>query len=131
MSYNFNAKNVACLAFKEIKYKPEEIKILIIGMNETAKKINEEVKKKCSNIYCTNQNLDSTNENKLIDPTHLKEEICKMDIVFVTENKPIINKNMLILMSTETIIVDLTKEKNSIDYESAKKLKIKVIKVEI
>lgn len=147
MSYNFFIEK----ALKEIKYDLSEIKIMIIGTGSVANEINENLKNKCSEIYFVprkdNKIKDSKNENrklkdieikepKIIELKNIKEEICKMDIVFITENICNIDKNVLILMSNETVIVDLTKvnenynneeTKKCVDLESARKLGIKVI----
>lgn len=133
MSYNFlKEKEAMEKALKEIKYDLSEIKIMIIGSGNLALEINNNLKNKCNEIYFATtevkSNYEITKDLKTISLSNIREEICKMDIVFITENIFKIDKNILILMSNETVIVNLTKNDN-VDLESAKKLKIKVIKI--
>ena len=64
---------------------------------------------------------------KEIPLENLKENICKMDIVFNTIPYKILDKSTLILMSKETLIIDLASAPGGVDYEVAEKLGIKAI----
>lgn len=57
----------------------------------------------------------------------MRENICKMDIIFNTIPIQIIDKNLLILMNKETLIIDLASFPGGVDYEASKKMEIKAI----
>ena len=57
----------------------------------------------------------------------MKNNLCKMDLIFNTVPFQILDKSTLILLNRNTLIIDLASAPGGVDYDIAKKLGIKAI----
>ena len=57
----------------------------------------------------------------------MKNNLCKMNIIFNTVPTQILDKSTLILLNKNTLIIDLASAPGGVDYKTAEKLGIKAI----
>ena len=126
------AEGAIQIAMEETTYTLSECKVLVLGFGRVGKILCDRLKGIAKEVYC-----EARKEKDLawikaygykpIPLEKLKENICKMDVVFNTIPYKILDKHTLILMSNETLIVDLASNPGGVDYDVAEKLGIKAI----
>lgn len=103
--------------------------VLVLGFGNVGKTLCKKLKDMGANVYA-----EARKETDLawievygynpVPLEKIKENICKMDIVFNTIPYLIVDKSILILMNKETLIMDLASKPGGIDFDTAKKLGI-------
>ena len=126
------AEGAIQIAMEETTYTLHGLKALVLGFGRVGKTLCNKLKQIGMDVYC-----EARKESDLawikaygynpIPLEELKDNICKMDIIFNTIPTKILDKSKLILMNNETLIIDLASEPGGVDYEVAKKLGIKAI----
>lgn len=104
--------------------------VLVLGFGNVGKILCKKLKDIGANVYAeARKNTDlawiEVYGYNPVPLDKLKENVCKMDIVFNTIPHMILDKSVLILMSNETLVIDLASKPGGVDFESAKKLGIK------
>ena len=105
---------------------------MVLGFGRVGKILCNKLKKIGAEVYCEARKEEDlawikAYGYKPIKLEEIKENICKMDIIFNTVPAMMLDKNKLILMNKETLIIDLASFPGGVDFESAKKLNIKAI----
>ena len=126
------AEGAIQVAMEETNYTLHNSKALVLGFGRVGKILCNKLKGIGMEVYCeARKNTDlawiKAYGYKEIPLENLKENICKMDIVFNTIPYKILDKSTLILVSKETLIIDLASAPGGVDYEVAEKLGIKAI----
>ena len=126
------AEGAIQVAMEETTYTLDEQKALVIGFGRVGKTLCNKLKNLCMEVYCVARKESDLATIKAygyipIKLEEMRENICKMDIIFNTVPTKIIDKNVLILMHKETLIIDLASFPGGVDYEVAKKMGIKAI----
>lgn len=126
------AEGAIQVAMEETNYTLHNSKALVLGFGRVGKILCNKLKGIGMEVYCearksTDLAWIKAYGYKEIPLENLKENICKMDIVFNTIPYKILDKSTLILMSKETLIIDLASAPGGVDYEVAEKLGIKAI----
>lgn len=103
--------------------------VLVLGFGNVGKILCKKLKDIGANVYAeARKNTDlawiEVYGYNPVPLDKLKENVCKMDIVFNTIPHMILDKSVLILMSNETLVIDLASKPGGVDFESAKKLGI-------
>ena len=119
-------------AMEETTYILSGQKAMVLGFGKVGKTLCSKLKGIGMDVYCeARKDSDlawiKAYGYKEIPLEKLKENICKMDIVFNTIPFQILDKSTLILMSRETLIIDLASSPGGVDYKAAEKLGIKAI----
>lgn len=126
------AEGAIQVAMEETNYTLHNSKALVLGFGRVGKILCSKLKGIGMEVYCearksTDLAWIKAYGYKEIPLENLKENICKMDIVFNTIPYKILDKSTLILMSKETLIIELASAPGGVDYEVAEKLGIKAI----
>lgn len=126
------AEGAIQVAMEETNYTLHNSKALVLGFGRVGKILCNKLKGIGMEVYCearktTDLAWIKAYGYKEIPIEKLKENICKMDIVFNTIPYKILDKSTLILMSRETLIIDLASAPGGVEYETAEKLGIKAI----
>ena len=119
-------------AMEETTYILSGSKAMVLGFGKVGKTLCSKLKDIGMDVYCearkeTDLAWIEAYGYKAIPIEKLKENICKMDIVFNTIPFKILDKSTLILMSRETLIIDLASSPGGVDYKAAERLGIKAI----
>lgn len=126
------AEGAIQIAMEETTYTLCSQKVMVLGFGRVGKILCNKLKNTGAEVYCVARKETDLAWIKAygynpIKLDNIKENMCKMDIVFNTIPVQILNKNVLILMNNETLIVDLASFPGGVDYDAAKKLGIKAI----
>ena len=126
------AEGAIQIAMEETNYTLHNSKALVLGFGRVGKILCNKLKGIGMEVYAearksTDLAWIKAYGYKEIPIEKLKENICKMDVVFNTIPYKILDKSTLILMSKETLIIDLASGPGGVDYEIAEKLGIKAI----
>lgn len=108
------------------------LKVLVLGFGRVGKTLCDKLCKMGVEVYCEARKEEDlawikAYGYKTIRLEDIEKNICKMDIIFNTIPSKILDKNKLVLMNKETLIVDLASLPGGVDYDAAKKLGIKAI----
>ena len=126
------AEGAIQIAMEETTYTLDSQKALVLGFGRVGKTLCSRLKNLCKEVYCMARKESDVALIKAygyipIKLEEMQENICKMDIIFNTIPIQIIDKNLLILMNKETLIIDLASFPGGVDYEASKKMEIKAI----
>lgn len=124
------AEGAIAKAIQDTSFNITNANALVLGFGNVGKTLSKKLKEIGANVY-----VEARKETDLawievygytpIPLKNLKENVCKMDIIFNTIPYMILDKSTLILMSTETLVIDLASKPGGVDFETAKKLGIK------
>lgn len=126
------AEGAIQIAMEETDCTLSGAKTLVLGFGRVGKTLCNKLKNIGAEVYCEARKEDDLawievygyNPVRLED---IRQNICKMDIIFNTIPTEILNKGELILMNKETLIIDLASYPGGVDYKTAEKLGIKAI----
>lgn len=126
------AEGALQIAMEETNCTLHEQKVMVLGFGRVGKTLCNKLKNMNLEVYCVARKETDLawikaygyNPIKLID---IKEYICKMNIIFNTIPIKILDKDLLVLLNKNTIIIDLASFPGGVDYDIAKKLQIKSI----
>lgn len=126
------AEGAIQIAMEETTYTLENSKVLVLGFGRVGKILCNRLNKLGLDVYCearkeTDLAWIKAYGYKEVPIEKLKENVCKMDIIFNTIPFKILDKNLLILMNNQTLIIDLASYPGGVDFDAAKKLGIKAI----
>lgn len=126
------AEGAIAKAIEETEITIENSNCLIIGFGRVSKILAYKLKLLNANVY-----IESRNEKSLAEilaygynPVKFEEmenNICKMDIIFNTAPAKVLGEDKLIYMNNKTVIIDLASKPGGVDFDVAKKMKIKAI----
>jgi dipicolinate synthase subunit A len=106
--------------------------VMVLGFGRVGKTLCYKLKSLGANVYAEARNekdlawIDVLGY-KAIPLEKINENLCKMNIIFNTIPKLILDKSKLILINESTVIIDLASKPGGIDYESANKMGINTI----
>ena len=105
-------------------------KALVIGFGRVGKILANMLYKFGLDVYCearkeTDLAWIRTYGYKPIPLGEMKNNLCKMNIIFNTVPTQILDKSTLILLNKNTLIIDLASAPGGVDYKTAEKLGIK------
>lgn len=126
------AEGAIQIAMEETDYTLSEMKALVIGFGRVGKTLANILSKMGLDVYCearkdTDLAWIKAYGYKPMPLEKMKNNLCKMDIIFNTVPFQILDKSTLILLNRNTLIIDLASAPGGVDYEVAKKLGIKAI----
>ena len=126
------AEGAIAKAIEETEFTLDNANVMVIGYGRVGKTLCYKLKQLNANVYAVDKDEKELARAKTygINAVNIKEiniNICKMDIVFNTVPSLILSKEKLILMSTETLIIDISSKPYGTDFVSAKRLGIKAI----
>lgn len=126
------AEGAIQIAMEETDYTLSEMKVLVIGFGRVGKTLANILSKMGLDVYCearkdTDLAWIKAYGYKPMPLEKMKNNLCKMDIIFNTVPFQILDKSTLILLNRNTLIIDLASAPGGVDYEVAKKLGIKAI----
>lgn len=106
--------------------------VMVLGFGRVGKTLCYKLKNLGANVYAeARKEKDlawiSVFGYNVVPLEKINENICKIDIIFNTIPKLILDKSKLILINENTIIIDLASKPGGIDYESANKMGINAI----
>ena len=126
------AEGAIQIAMEETETVLDGKKALVIGFGRVGKTLASKLKGIGMEVYC-----EARKESDLaciraygynaIEISNMKNELCKMNIIFNTVPAKILDKSMLILLNKKTLIIDLASWPGGVDYDIAEKLGIKAI----
>ena len=126
------AEGAIQIAMEETAYTLSNKKVLILGFGRVGKTLANMLSKFGAQVYC-----EARKETDLawikaygynpVPLENLKNNLCKMNIIFNTIPTQILDKSTLILLNKETLIIDLASTPGGVDYEVARKLGIKAM----
>jgi len=124
------AEGAIARAIEDTTFNITNANVLVLGFGNVGKTLCKKLKDAGANVYAEARKQKDLAWIEVYGytPIHLenlKENVCKMDIVFNTVPYMILDKSTLILMSKETLIIDLASKPGGVDFETAKKLGIK------
>lgn len=126
------AEGAIAKAIEETEITIEKSNCLILGFGRVGKILAYKLKRLDANVYAESRNEKTLAEIRAYgyNPVKFEEignKICRMDIIFNTIPEKIIDKDKLIFMNNKSIIIDLASKPGGVDFESAKRMKIKAI----
>ena len=126
------AEGAIQIAMEETDYTLSGMKVLVIGFGRVGKTLANILSKMGLDVYCearkdTDLAWIKAYGYKPMPLEKMKNNLCKMDIIFNTVPFQILDKSTLILLNRNTLIIDLASAPGGVDYEVAKKLGIKAI----
>ena len=126
------AEGAIQIAMEETDYTLSEMKALVIGFGRVGKTLANMLRRMGLDVYCearkeTDLAWIKAYGYKPIPLEKMKNNLCKMDIIFNTVPFQILDKSTLIFINRNTLIIDLASAPGGVDYEIAKKLGIKAI----
>ena len=126
------AEGAIAKAIEETEFTLDNTNVMVIGYGRVGKTLCYKLKQLNANVYAVDKDEKELARAKTygINAVNINEinmNICKMDIVFNTVPDLILTKERLILMSTETLILDLASKPYGTDFASAAKLGITAI----
>lgn len=124
------AEGAIAKAIEDTSFNITNANVLVLGFGNVGKILCKKLKDLGANVYAEARKKTDLAWIEVYGYTpipieELKENICKMDIVFNTVPHMMLDKSTLILMSKETLIIDLASKPGGVDFETAKKLEIK------
>ena len=126
------AEGAIQIAMEETNYTLSEKRALVLGFGRVGKTLANKLSKIGMQVYCEARKESDLAWIKAYGYNHvplkkLRENLCKMNIIFNTIPEKILDKNNLLLLRRETLIIDLASAPGGVDYDTAKKLGIKAI----
>ena len=126
------AEGAIQIAMEETDYTLSEMKALVIGFGRVGKTLANMLRRMGLDVYCEARKETDLAWIKAYGYTpipleKMKNNLCKMDIIFNTVPHQILDKSTLILINRNTLIIDLASFPGGVDYEVAEKLGIKAI----
>ena len=126
------AEGAIQIAMEETDYTITDMKALVIGFGRVGKILSNMLRNLGLEVYCeARKDTDLAwirgYGYKPIPLEDLKNNLCKMDIIFNTVPFQILDKSTLILVNRNTLIIDLASFPGGVDYKIADKLGIKAI----
>ena len=126
------AEGAIQIAMEETDYTLSGMKVLVIGFGRVGKTLANMLRNWGLEVYCearkeTDLAWIKAYGYKPVPLEKMKNNLCKMDIIFNTVPFQILDKSTLILLNRNTLIIDLASAPGGVDYEVAKKLGIKAI----
>ena len=126
------AEGAIQIAMEETNYTLNGKKALILGYGKVGKTLANKLSKIGMQVYCEARKESDLMWIKVygyngVPLEEMKNYLCKMHIIFNTIPTKILDKNKLILIRKNTLIIDLASAPGGVDYDSAKKLGIKAI----
>lgn len=126
------AEGAIQIAMEETDYTLSGMNVLVIGFGRVGKTLANMLKKIGLEVYCearkeTDLAWIKAYGYKQVPLEKMKNNLCKMDIIFNTVPYQILDKSTLILLNRNTLIIDLASAPGGVDYEVANKLGIKAI----
>lgn len=120
------------IAMEETGYTITNMKALVIGFGRVGKTLANMLKRMGLDVHCearkeTDLAWIKAYGYKAIPLEKMKNNLCKMDLIFNTVPFQILDKSTLILLNRNTLIIDLASAPGGVDYDIAKKLGIKAI----
>ncbi len=124
------AEGAIAKAIEDTSFNITNANVLVLGFGNVGKTLCKKLKDIGANVFAEARKKTDLAWIEVYGytPIHLenlKENVCKMDIVFNTVPHVILDKSTLILMSNETLIIDLASKPGGVDFDAAKKLGIK------
>ena len=126
------AEGAIQIAMEETDYTLSGMNVLVIGFGRVGKTLANMLRKTGLEVYCearkeTDLAWIKAYGYKPIPLEKMKNNLCKMDIIFNTVPFQILDKSTLILLNKNTLIIDLASAPGGVDYDVAEKLGIKAI----
>ncbi len=126
------AEGAITLAMQMTNYVISESNVLVLGYGRVGKTLCMKLKGLNAHVYTMTKKDEDLAWSEVygcipVKPEKIKENICKMDIIFNTIPEKIITKEILMLLNRETLIIDVSSAPGGVDYEAANKMKIKAI----
>ena len=124
------AEGAIAKAIQEFPQNINDTNVLVTGFGNVGKTLAYKLKQLGANVY-----VEARKEKDLawarvygynpVHLTNLKENICKINLIFNTVPHLIIDKDILVLMNKNVLIIDISSSPGGVDFESAKKMGIK------
>lgn len=126
------AEGAIQIAMQKTNYTIDKSNVLVMGYGRVGKTLCLKLKKMNANVYAMARKEEDLAWIKVygynpIPKEEIKQNICKMDIIFNTIPNIILNKEILMLLNRDTLIIDLASAPGGVDYEAANKIKIQSI----
>ncbi len=126
------AEGAIQLAMEKTNYTLDGANIMVLGFGNVGKTLCYKLKNMGANVFAEARKDSDLAWIKVygynqIGIDQIKQNMCKMDIIFNTIPSLILDKNTLILAKNKALIIDLASNPGGIDFESAKKLGIEAI----
>lgn len=126
------AEGAIQIAMEETDYTISDMNALVIGFGRVGKTLANMLDKLGLEVYCearkdTDLAWIKAYGYNAIPLEKMKDNLCKMNIIFNTVPYQILDKSTLILLNRNTLIVDLASAPGGVDYDVAGKLGIKAI----
>lgn len=126
------AEGAIAKSIEETDFNLASSNILVLGFGRVGKMLAYKLKQMGANVYVEARKqedlawIESYGYNA-VDLKNVNKKLCKVDIIFNTIPKLILDKSRLILIKKETLIIDLASKPGGVDFKSAEKLGIKAI----
>ena len=126
------AEGAIQIAMQETDYTLSGKRALVIGFGRVGKTLANMLGKLGMEVYCeARKDVDlawiKAYGYKPVPLKEMKNNLCKMNVIFNTAPILILDKSTLILLNKKTLIIDLASAPGGVDYETAEKLGIKAI----
>lgn len=126
------AEGAIQIAMEETDYTITNMKALVIGFGRVGKTLANMLKNLGLDVYCearkeTDLAWIRAYGYKPVPLEKMKNNLCKMDIIFNTVPYQILDKSTLILINKNTLIIDLASAPGGVDFDIAEKIGIKAI----
>ena len=126
------AEGAIAKAIEETDITIENSNCMVLGFGRVGKILSYKLKQLGAKVYAESRNEKMLAEimaygYKPINFNEIEKNICKMDIIFNTIPAKILDKDKLIFMNNQSIIIDLASKPGGVDFDVANKMKIKAI----
>lgn len=126
------AEGAIQIAMQETDYTLSGKRALVIGFGRVGKTLANMLGKLGMEVYCeARKDVDlawiKAYGYKPVPLKEIKNNLCKMNVIFNTAPILILDKSTLILLNKKTLIIDLASAPGGVDYETAEKMGIKAI----
>ena len=126
------AEGAIQIAMEETDYILSNKKALVLGFGKVGKTLANMLDKIGMEVYCeARKEIDlawiKAYGYNPIPLENMKNNLCKMNIIFNTIPMQILDKSSLVLLNKNALIIDLASYPGGVDYEIANKLGIKAI----